>query len=146
MKVFRWSDGFHAYSVAVSSRPKALDAWGSDQDLFATGLASEIKDGPDFDAAIAAPGKVIRRAESVDIGKIEKAFKRKAAKGPSAVQKRKIEALQQDVEQIDRERDQALKALDEQIAALRQRWAAAEIDFGVRRDKAMTELRKARDR
>nr|WP_314435032.1 hypothetical protein [uncultured Brevundimonas sp.] len=41
LKVFRWSDGFHAYSVAVSSRPKALSAWGSGQDLFATGLAAE---------------------------------------------------------------------------------------------------------
>lgn len=38
LKLFEWSDGFHTFTVAASSRPKALVAWGSGQDLFATGL------------------------------------------------------------------------------------------------------------
>ena len=69
LKVFTWSDGFHAFTVAVSSRPKALEAWGSKQDLFATGLASELSGGPDYEAALAAPGEVIERGLAIDVGK-----------------------------------------------------------------------------
>ncbi len=83
LKVFTWSDGFHAFTVAVSSRPKALEAWGSKQDLFATGLASELSGGPDYEAALAAPGQVIERGLAIDVGKIRKADGPKKAAGPS---------------------------------------------------------------
>lgn len=69
LKVFEWSDGFHAFTVAASSRPKALAAWGITQDLFATGLAHEVTDGPDKDAALRRPGQVVERGLAVDIGK-----------------------------------------------------------------------------
>ena len=39
LKVFRYSDGFHAWTVAASSRPKALAAWGVKRDLFKDGSA-----------------------------------------------------------------------------------------------------------
>ncbi len=146
LKVFRWSDGFHAYSVAVSSRPKALEAWGSDQDLFAAGLASEVMAGPDYEAAMAAPGDVIRRGESIDVGKIEKAAKTKAPKGPSAARKRKIEALEQDIARIDQEREQTLGALDKEIEDLRRQRASAEADFAARGEAAVAKLRKAKGR
>lgn len=146
LKVFRWSDGFHAYSVAVTSRPKALDAWGSDQDLFASGLASEIDRGPDFDAAMAAPGEVVRRGEHVDVGRIEKAAKPKKRLGPTPAQMRKVEALQQDVDRIDQDRDQTLTALDDEIQALQRHRANAEAEFADRRDRAVSKLRKARGR
>ncbi|MBF6603782.1 MAG: hypothetical protein ITG03_12555, partial [Sphingorhabdus sp.] len=45
LKVFAWSDGFHAFTVATSSKPKALAAWGMGQDIFKSGLAREIHDG-----------------------------------------------------------------------------------------------------
>lgn len=73
LKVFIWSDGFHALTVATTSRPKALKAWGSRQDLFASGLASPLTERPDYDAALASPGEVIERGLTVDIGKISKA-------------------------------------------------------------------------
>ncbi len=41
LKVFEWSDGFHRFTVAAASRPKALAAWGIHQDIFASGLARE---------------------------------------------------------------------------------------------------------
>lgn len=68
LEVFQWSDGFHAFTVAASSRPKALAAWGVGQDLFATGLAHEIVDGPDRQAALERPGDVIERGLTVDVG------------------------------------------------------------------------------
>ena len=73
LKVFTWSDGFHAFTVAASSRPKALEAWGATQDLFKTGLAHEVEEGADRDAALASPGAVISRGLSVDVGKAEDA-------------------------------------------------------------------------
>lgn len=63
-KVFTWSDGFHRYTVAATSRAKALAAWETDRDLFKEGVAAEAADAPDAKAALAAPGAVIRRAES----------------------------------------------------------------------------------
>ena len=62
-KVFTWSDGFHRYTVAATSRAKALAAWETDRDLFKEGVAEEAPDAPDAKAALAAPGAVIRRAE-----------------------------------------------------------------------------------
>lgn len=146
LKVFRWSDGFHAYSVAVSSRPKALEAWRSGQDLFATGLASEVTEGPDYDAAMGAPGEVIRRGESIDVGKIEAAPKRKAPKGPTAAQKRKMEALENEVERIDQERAATLGALDDEIGDLQRRRASAEAGLTAQREAAVAKLQKAKGR
>lgn len=67
--MFQWSDGFHAFTVAARSRPKALEAWGVSQDLFATGLAKQIDEGPDFDAALQQPGGVVARGLAVDVGR-----------------------------------------------------------------------------
>ncbi len=71
LKVFSWSDGFHSWTVATASRPKALHAWGVEQDLFKSGLAHEITDGPEHEAALAKPGTVIRTGMAIDPGKIE---------------------------------------------------------------------------
>ena len=55
IKVFSWSDGFHSWTVATSSRPKALDVWAVERDLFKSGLAHGITDGPEHEAALAEP-------------------------------------------------------------------------------------------
>jgi len=62
LKVFVTSDGLTDYVVAASSKPKALAAWGSHQDLFKTGLAHETDDAALVKAATAQPGEVLRRA------------------------------------------------------------------------------------
>ncbi|MBU1520171.1 MAG: hypothetical protein KJ728_01960, partial [Alphaproteobacteria bacterium] len=100
LKVFTWSDGFHAFTVAASSRPKALEAWGSKQDLFATGLASQLSGGPDHDAALAAPGEVIERGLAIDVGKIGKAARPKAS-GPPKARRAKLERLQAELDRMD---------------------------------------------
>ena len=61
LKVFEWSDGVHTYTVAVSSRAKALAAWGVRQDLFASGTAREHAESPDAEAARAHPGQIVKR-------------------------------------------------------------------------------------
>ena len=61
LKVFVTSDGLTDYVVAVSSRAKALEAWGAHQDLFQTGGARQTDDPELVEAACAAPGEVLRR-------------------------------------------------------------------------------------
>ena len=124
LKVFSWSDGFHAFTVAASSRAKALEAWGSDQDLFKTGLAKEDADNPDAEAAVAQPGEVIKRGLAVDVGeaKPQKPSRKSAAADKAEA---KLKALKADLETLDaRQADEQAaladrrKALDAEAAAL----------------------------
>ena len=126
LKVFTWSDGFHAFTVAVSSRPKALEAWGSKQDLFATGLASELSGGPDYEAALAAPGQVIERGLAIDVGKIRKADGPKKAAGPSKARRARIERLEAELETLDADHRQAMADLADRLKALEDEQAERE--------------------
>ncbi|WP_271164576.1 hypothetical protein ACETKC_14755 [Brevundimonas intermedia] len=147
MKVFTWSDGFHAFTIAVSSRSKALEAWGSKQDLFATGLASELSGGPDYDAALAAPGEVIERGLSIDvgkIGKIGKAAKPKKAAGPSHARIAKIERLQTELETLDADYQEADAALAERLKALEAERSDLERSHAKRRKDLTAALKAGR--
>lgn len=129
LKVFTWSDGFHAYPVAVSSRAKALAAWGVEQDLFGTGLAHEIRSGPDFDAALAAPGEVLKRGEAIEAGKLSRAAQPRKPKDATAAQKAKVRDLEARLDTLDdvfasgeEERAKARDALEQEDAAARDRY------------------------
>jgi len=112
-KIFTWSDGFHRYTVAATSRAKALAAWETDRDLFKEGMAQEITEGPDINAALAAPGTVIRRAEGGLRAAVEKMPKPAAPKPPSlAVVKRELEKAQAALDKLDRQQEQVEKALE----------------------------------
>ncbi|SPU54481.1 Uncharacterised protein [Brevundimonas vesicularis] len=143
LKVFTWSDGFHAFTVATSSRPKALEAWGSKQDLFATGLASQLSGGPDYEAALASPGEMIERGLAIDVGKIGKAKPAKS-RGPSKAKAAKIEKLQAALADLD-ERHQAVMAdFEEQQAALSQARQEAEATYETDRKSLAADLKKAK--
>ena len=61
LKVFRAHLGFYDTAVAAPSRAAALKAWGSRQNLFREGVASETQDPQAVTAALAKPGVVLRR-------------------------------------------------------------------------------------
>jgi hypothetical protein len=61
LKVFRAHLGFYDTAVAAPSQAAALKAWGSRQNLFREGVASETKDAQAMTAALARPGVVLRR-------------------------------------------------------------------------------------
>lgn len=133
LKVFSWSDGFHAFTVAASSRPKALAAWGMSRDIFKDGLAHEIKSGSDYNAAVAAPGEVIQRGEAIAKGELGKRPKTRKAAAPSVAEKKR-------------------KALEVQVEALDEEWKAAQSDLDAReaaladeRDEAASVHRKSRE-
>src|SRR3954469_8954040 len=61
LKTFQAHLGFYDTVVAAPSRAAALKAWGSRQNLFREGVASETKDAQAVTAALAKPGVVLRR-------------------------------------------------------------------------------------
>ncbi|PIB95938.1 hypothetical protein [Caulobacter sp. X] len=133
-KVFTWSDGFHRYTVAATSRAKALAAWETDRDLFKEGVAAEAPDSPDAKAALAAPGAVIRRAEGGLTAAVDKLPKPKPKKTDVAAEAKRKQALAEaeaaleaaETEQRDAEADleQRRRALEEEALTLERSWTA----------------------
>ena len=133
-KVFTWSDGFHRYTVAATSRAKALAAWETDRDLFKEGVAAEAPDAPDAKAALAAPGAVIRRAEGglkAAVDKLPKPKPKKADDGAEAKRKKALadaeaalEAAEAEQRDAEADLEQRRRALDEEAKTLERSWTA----------------------
>ncbi|WP_292080526.1 MULTISPECIES: hypothetical protein [Brevundimonas] len=143
LKVFTWSDGFHAFTIATTSRPKALGAWGSKQDLFATGLASQLSGGPDYEAAMASPGEVIERGLAIDVGKIAKAKPAKPP-GPSKTRAARIEKLKTALADLDERRQAEVADFEDQQTTLNKARHEAEATYEADRKSLAADLKKAR--
>lgn len=61
LKVYRTPIGFHDAYVAAPSQKAALEAWGSDANLFARGVAELVTDPALTREPLARPGAVVRR-------------------------------------------------------------------------------------
>lgn len=61
LKIFRTAIGFHDAYVAAASQKAALEAWGSDKDLFARGAAEVVAETPFADELLAHPGVVVKK-------------------------------------------------------------------------------------
>ena len=57
LKVFRTPIGFHDAYVAAPSQKAALEAWGSDSNLFAAGVAELVTDAELMQGAAGAAGR-----------------------------------------------------------------------------------------
>lgn len=66
LKVYRTPIGFHDAYVAAPSQKEALKAWGSEVDLFARGVAEQVRDEALMRAPLATPGAVIKRPRGID--------------------------------------------------------------------------------
>ena len=124
-KVFVFSDGFHAWTVATTSRAKAIEAWGLERDPFEIGAAEEVEKGPDYDAALKAPGQVIKRGLSVDVGEVKRQPRAPKKKTPSRAERERVRKLEAEVEALaetqaaDRaELEHRRQALDKEAATL----------------------------
>jgi hypothetical protein len=141
LKVFTWSDGFHAYTVATTSRAKALAEWGVTRDLFKDGDAVEIASGADHDAALAKPGETIRRGLSVDVGKVALVTK---AKPPSKGEVERVAKLERDLAALADAHEAAVAKLDDRRARLEDEAAAVEADYRARSEATAKDLETAR--
>jgi small-conductance mechanosensitive channel len=61
LKVFRTPIGFHDAYVAAPSQKAALEAWGADGNLFAQGIAEQVRDPKLMEEALDRPGEIIRK-------------------------------------------------------------------------------------
>ena len=134
LKVFTWSDGFHAYTVATTSRAKALTAWGVARDLFKDGDAREITDGADHDAALAQPGETVRRGLSVDVGKVSRVAK---PKPPNKADVERVAALERELDALRAAHDAAAAELADRRRRLEDEAASLDRDFD-ERSKALS--------
>ncbi|MBU1325519.1 MAG: hypothetical protein KJ676_09760 [Alphaproteobacteria bacterium] len=156
LKVFSWSNGFHRFTVATTSRPKALAAWGLSQDIFKTGLAAEAPDSPDAPAALASPGEVVQRGEAVDVGEIARPSRRAKTKsrvkppeprGPSAADRERVATLERDLDALDAGHEAARadiearrQALETEAASLRTTHRKARAELARKLDAARARL------
>jgi colicin import membrane protein len=68
LKTYQTSLGFFDLAIAAPSMKAALEAWGSETNLFHQGLAKETDDPAIIAAAMAKPGVVLRRAVGSNVG------------------------------------------------------------------------------
>jgi len=147
LKAFSWSDGLHDYTVATTSRARALEAWDVGRDLFKDGAAREVAEGPARDAALDAPGTVITTPAG-GLGAALKALPAKARRKPSkaeTVRAEKLAALRTRLEAVEAEAEASELAFAERRSALDAEEAAATEGFEARRaalEKAIKAARK----
>ena len=148
LKVFVTSDGLTDYVVAASSKPKALAAWGSHQDLFKTGLAHETDDPALVTAATGRPGEVLRRPAGGRGGLARLKVPKVRAKpsGPSKARLRMIADLETKLKALDAGHTAALRKVDQQRAALERRIEALNDDHAAQRSKLANALEIVRAR
>lgn len=156
LKVFVTSDGLTDYVVAVSSRAKALEAWGAHQDLFQTGGAHQTDDPELVEAACASPGQVLRRPTGATPPKISARTKAKAQpdteafqpakpKGPPPAAVKRAKEIEQKLVELAGRHGEEMDDIADQRAALDARRERVEAEYLERRAKLREDLRKARE-
>lgn len=144
LKTFCYSDGLHAWTVAASSRAKALAAFGVKRDLFKDGAAIEIDSGPDREAALKVPGELIERGLAVDIGKVAPTAAPKARPAAAAAKARaRVEALKAELSALDEAQASETRALDARRAALDAEAVTLAAEQARARDAVKTKLKAA---
>jgi len=153
LKVFTWADGFHRYTVATSSRAKALEAWGFSRDLFKTGDAQEITEGDDYRQALEHPGASVERGLAIDMDKVVLKAPAKPkppapAKpaGPNRADRERVDKLQAELDAAAKTHDAARADIDRRRADLDAEARALDDDFRARRMALTKALDAARRR
>jgi hypothetical protein len=130
LKVFRTAVGFHDAYVAAPSRKAALEAWGSDRDLFRIGAAEQITDEALMREPLARPGEVVKRRRGTTAENVaalpgrSKARAKQPARQPPArplpprPSRKALDEAEAAMKSAEAERDAAIGALDEEAAAL----------------------------
>jgi hypothetical protein len=144
LKVFVTSDGLTDYVVAVSSRAKALAAWGVRQDVFKEGAAHETDDPALVTAALARPGQVLRTPAGTrgKLAKLKRA-KRAEPKGPTKAQLKRLADLQAKLTELEAEHERAVAAIGRAQVELDRRRQAVDERHAQRRERLEAAIRTA---
>ena len=156
LRVFCATNGLTRSLVAVSSKAKALEAWGAKQDLFKEGLAEEVTDPAQMEAALARPGEVVTRS-ALDAGALEAALaslpkpkKVKAAKpepkrGPSKEALERVRRFEDKLADNDAREREALDDIARRRAALAEEETEVRGQAARRRRELEAKLAAARE-
>jgi len=156
LKVFSTSTGLTTSVIAVSSKAKALEAWGTKQDLFKEGLASETDDPELVKAALERPGEVVTRsalnpqAVEAALAAMPKAKKGKKAEaaaprsGPPPALVARVKRLEERLAELEERREAEKADFAERRRALDEHEAEAKAAFKRRRKEVEAELATAR--
>lgn len=149
LKVYRTPIGFHDAYVAAPSQKAALEAWGSDANLFARGVAEQVTDQALMKEPLAQPGKVIRKLRGTaeeQLAALPKSARDPSKKKPARPKKPPSRAALEAAETALAEAEQRQRA---EISALQAREAALARErraLEKRHDAESAKLAKARDR
>lgn len=166
LKVFRTPIGFHDAFVAAPSQKAALEAWGSDSNLFAQGSAEQVDDPELMKVPLENPGqvvKVLRGTKAEQLAALESTAPERssssrssrAAKAEVLASKPKKQPPKPSRTEVDKA-EKALKTLEErqakQLAALEKQQQELERELrGLKRkqererDKAQEKLDEERE-
>lgn len=156
LKVFRTPIGFHDAYVAAPSQKAALEAWGTDHNLFARGEAELVEDPALIAEPLAHPGQVIKRLRGTadqQIAALPADKPRKSARADEPARERALKIVphpdrgsldraEEEITQAERRHGALLDALAREEEKLRKRRRAAE----EARDGELERLRGRADR
>jgi hypothetical protein len=155
LKVYRTAIGFHDAYVAAPTMKAALEAWGADRNLFASGRAEIVTDPSLTRTPLADPGKVIkvlRGTAAEQFAALESSAPRRARAKRVAVDpppkpaprpsRTVLDRADKELATAEARHAKALEALAKREADLRNERHALER----KRDKEIATLEAARDR
>ncbi|HYI42995.1 MAG TPA: hypothetical protein VD768_05170 [Sphingomicrobium sp.] len=128
LKVFRTPIGFHDAYVAAPSQKAALEAWGSDSNLFAAGAAEQVTEADLMEVPLARPGeviKVLRGSKDEQVSSLEKAGV-KPAKTKTAEAKRPPKPSRAAVDEVEDQLDEMRRAHAKEAGAIAKELAELE--------------------
>jgi len=139
LKVFRTPIGFHDAYVAAPSQKAALEAWGSDHNLFARGEAELVEDPALAAEPLAHPGAVIKRLRGTaeeqlaalppDRSSVRPVKKRESGRQTKPVprpDRAPLDRADEAIAAAERRHQERLNALTREEQELRERRRAAE--------------------
>ena len=162
LKVFRTPIGFHDAYVAVPTQKAALEAWGTDTNLFARGMAEQVTDEELMDVPLKRPGeviKVLRGTKAEQIAALGQAVKAKAkAKSGSPVKsgmpkkkapkpsRARLAKADEAIEALARQHEKEMKQIDKAADALARKRRELERRQERQRDEAAEKAERERTR
>lgn len=152
LKVYCTPIGFHNAYVAAPSQKAALEAWGSDANLFARGVAEQVTDPKLAAEALAQPGKVIRKLRgtaeehvaALPADQPEAKAPKRTAKPKPPPSRAALETAEQALADLDERQNEERARLEEREAELAREGRAMDKRQAAERNRHEQQLDRAR--
>lgn len=155
---FQTPIGFHDAYVAAPSQKAALEAWGSDADLFARGSAEQVTEPKLMAAPLERPGEVIkllRGTEAEQVAALGKAAvkggsKKAGSRIKSGMTKKQkpsrasLDEAEEELKKLEGEQAKELAAIENEVQAIERK--RRELQRRQKRDLGELEAKAERER